>query len=110
MKNNRLSNIPNTLVTRDLAVLSSKSGNIYEAVAVIAERSKQISNQIKEEITNRLSEFVVVNDSLEEVFENREQIEVSRMYERMPKPTTIATEEFLQGQFTYKVPPENPLD
>jgi DNA-directed RNA polymerase subunit K/omega len=102
----KINSIPNTIITRDLAELSAKAGNIYEAVAVIAERSKQISNQIKEEISGRISEFVMLNDNLEEVFENREQIEVSRTFERMPKPTTIATEEFLKGQFTYTVLPE----
>ncbi len=106
----KVNNIPTSLITRDVAELAAKTENIYEAVAVIAERAKQISQEIKEEIAAKLADFATAADNLEEVFENREQIEISKSYERMPKPTTIATEEFLKGMFTYKILPEESVE
>jgi len=89
------------LVTRDIVELSSKTGNIYETVMVIAKRARHLSARTKEELTNKLSDFASSVDNLEEVFENREQIEISKFYERMPKPTTIATDEYVEGKIKY---------
>lgn len=97
-----------SLVTRDLAQLSEITGNLYEAVYVIAERSKQIGLQLKDELGNKLSDFSTGTDNLEEVFENREQIEISKFYERLPKPTTLATEELLATELEWEE--ENPED
>ena len=83
-----------TTVTRDLSDLEDKAGNIYKAVVIASKRANQISVEIKEELNRKLEEFANYSDNLEEVFENREQIEISRFYERMPKPTLIALEEF----------------
>lgn len=95
-------NIPSSVVTRDAAVLAAPTGNLYESVAVISKRARQISVALKEELSSKLAEFASTVDNLEEVFENREQIEISRFYERMPKPTTLATEEFLNGEVMYR--------
>jgi len=94
--------IPASTVTRRLADLAEPTGNIYESVAVIGKRANQISSAIKAELGKKLEEFSTTADSLEETFENREQIEVSRHYERMPKPTIIATEEFLDGELFFR--------
>ena len=93
---------PNTpsssIVTRNVADITGDNGNVYEAIAVISKRANQLSVKLKEELNDRLAEFASTVDNLEEVFENREQIEVSKQYERMPKPTSLAIEEFLQGK------------
>ena len=94
----------NTTITRDLSTLEKKIGNIYETVSVIAKRANQISIEVKEELTGKLSEFSTQTDNLEEVFENREQIEVSRHYERMPKPTLIAIQEYMDGNVYFRNP------
>ncbi len=88
----------NSIEARSLATLKEKTGNIYEAVAVLAKRSNQISSSLKEELHNKLSEFASSTDNLEEIHENREQIEISRYYEKMPSPTLIATQEYLDGK------------
>lgn len=91
-----------SLVTRDFNDLTAPTGNIYESVAVIGKRARQISVNIKEELNNKLAEFASTVDNLEEVFENREQIEISRYYERLPKPTTTATEQFIEGEVNFR--------
>lgn len=91
-----------SLVTRNFEDLVSPTGNIYESVAVIGKRARQISMNIKEELNNKLAEFASTVDNLEEVFENREQIEISRYYERLPKPTSSATEEFLEKRVSFR--------
>lgn len=96
------SNIPNNTVTRKMIDLDTPTGNIYESVAIISKRANQISTQTKQELMRKLEEFSTTTDSLEETFENREQIEISKYYERMPKPTLIATEEFLTGEIYYR--------
>ena len=96
------SSIPGNTVTRKLTDLDQKTGNIYESVAIIARRANQISSEMKQELQRKLAEFSSTNDSLEETFENREQIEISRYYERMPKATIMATEEFLDDQIYYR--------
>ena len=93
---------PTNTVTRKLVDLDKETGNIYETVNIIARRANQISSEIKQELTRKLADFSSVNDSLEETFENREQIEISRYYERLPKPVIIATEEFLDHELLFK--------
>lgn len=95
-------NTPKTTITRTLNELDATTENIYESVNIIAKRANQLNVEIKEELSNKLAEFAFVTDNLEETFENREQIEVSRYYERLPKPTLIATEEFLEGELGYR--------
>lgn len=97
-------NAPSTTVTRDLVDFVKDTGNIYESVAIIGKRANQISVEIKEELKQKLEEFSSTTDSLEEVFENREQIEISRYYERLPKPTLIATQEFIDDKIYYRNP------
>jgi DNA-directed RNA polymerase subunit K/omega len=92
------------LITRDLDTLSKPTGNIYESLVVVAKRARQISVKMKEELNNKLADFASTVDNLEEIFENREQIEISKFYERMPKPTTFATEEFLEGKIMFRKP------
>lgn len=90
--------VPNNTVTRNLSELASATGNVYESVMVIAKRANQISVSVKQELSQKLEEFSNYADTLEETFENREQIEISRHYERLPKPTLVATEEFLNKE------------
>lgn len=98
------SKAPVNTVTRDIMELCRETGNIYESVAIIAKRSNQISVEIKQDLNKKLAEFASYNDSLEEVFENREQIEISRYYEKLPKPTLLATEEFVEGNVYWRDP------
>jgi DNA-directed RNA polymerase subunit K/omega len=93
---------PTTTTTRDLDKLEAKTGNIYEAVMICAKRANQIGIEIKEELNRKLEEFANYTDNLEEVFENREQIEISKFYERMPKHTLIALEEFENDQIYFR--------
>ena len=97
-------NIPNNTVTRKLADLDKETGNIYESVVIVSKRANQISADIKQELGKKLSEFASTQDNLDEVFENREQIEISRYYEKLPKPTLIATQEFIEGKIYYRNP------
>ena len=98
------SKAPVNTVTRNIMDLAKDTGNIYESVAIISKRSNQIAVEIKQDLNKKLQEFASYNDSLEEVFENREQIEISRYYEKLPKPTLIATQEFLDGNVYYRDP------
>jgi len=100
----RKSSAPVTTVTRDMSKLSENTGNIYETLMVIAKRSNQISGEMKKDLEKKLQEFASFSDNLEEVFENREQIEISRYYEKLPKPTLIASQEFQDGKIFYKNP------
>jgi len=95
---------PNSTITRDCDKLDKETGNIYETVAIVGKRANQISVELKQELNRKLEEFAFYNDNLEEVFENREQIEISKFYERLPKPTLIAMEEFENGQVYYRNP------
>ena len=95
-----------TTITRDLNKMDIETGNIYETVLIISKRSNQISSELKEELNHKLEEFASFTDNLEEVFENREQIEISRYYERLPKPTLIAAEEFINHEIYYRNPTE----
>ncbi len=98
------SDAPVTTITRDIEEVSQNTGNIYEALAVVSKRADQISVSIREELTAKLEEFATHTDNLEEIFENREQIEISKFYERIPKPTAIAMEEYLEGGVYYRNP------
>ena len=96
-------NIPNNTITRKLVDLDRPTGNIYESINIIARRANQIATEIKTELTRKLADFSAPSDSsVEETFENREQIEISRYYERLPKPAIIATEEFLDDEVYFK--------
>lgn len=93
-----------TTTTRDLRDLDHKTGNIYESIAIVSKRANQISAEMKEELTNKLAEFASNTDNLEEIFENREQIEISKYYERLPKPSLIAIQEFFDNKIYYRNP------
>ena len=95
-----------SIITRDLDKVGAKSGNIYESLFIISQRAKQISFTMKEDLNSKLSEFASTVDNLEEVFENKEQIEISKFYERMPKPTTLAMEEFMEDKIMFRYPDE----
>ena len=98
------SKAPTNTVTRNIMDLCDETGNIYESVAIIAKRANQIAAEIKSDLSKKLQEFASYNDSLEEVFENREQIEISRYYEKLPKPSLLATEEFVENNIYWRDP------
>ncbi|MFI3295243.1 MAG: DNA-directed RNA polymerase subunit omega [Rikenellaceae bacterium] len=91
-------NIPTNTTTRTISELDAPTGNIYQSVNIIARRANEVAAQTKTELQRKLQDFVNTPDSLEETFENREQIELSKHYERLPKPVLVATEEFLSGE------------
>lgn len=95
-------NVPVNTITRDISKLCAKTGNVYETTMIIAQRANQISAELKNELRQKLEEFSSLADTLEETFENREQIEISRYYEKLPKPTLLAVNEFEEGLITYK--------
>ena len=97
-------NAPANTITRDMMELCADTGNVYESVAIIGKRANQISVEIKNDLSKKLQEFASYNDNLEEVFENREQIEISRYYEKLPKPTLIAAQEYEEGKVYYRNP------
>lgn len=96
--NYKNTNAERTTVTRDLEGISDKSGNIYQSLIAISKRSNQISSEMREELTSKLAEFASTTDNLEEIFENREQIEISKFYESLPKPVAIAIHEYIEGK------------
>ena len=98
------SKAPTNTVTHDLMDFCKGTDNVYESICIMGKRANQISAKMKEDLTKKLKEFATSNDSLEETFENREQIEISRYYEKLPKPTLLATEEFEQGQIYWRDP------
>ena len=87
-----------SIITRDTDKIAMKTGNLYESVSIISKRARQVSSKVKEELNNKLAEFASGVDNLEEVFENREQIEISKFYERMPKATSMAIDEFMEDK------------
>jgi len=91
-----------SIITRDVDIIAAKTGNVYESVAIIGQRARQISSKMKEELSNKLSEFASSVDNLEEIFENREQIEISKYYERMPKPSALAIDDFLADKVDFR--------
>lgn len=96
------SNAARTTITRDVKDLEAQTGNIYESIVVISKRANQISAELKEELSLKLQEFATTQDNLEEVFENREQIEISKFYERLPKPHAIAVQEMLEDKIYFR--------
>lgn len=90
--------------TKDLEEITNKTGNLYKSLAVMSKRANQINLKTREELHSKLNEFASASDNLEEVFENREQIEISRHYERMPNPALVATKEFLEDDVYFREP------
>lgn len=93
---------PLNTVTHDLIKLAEPTGNIYETVSIISKRANQISSEMKHDLDKKLQEFASMNDNLEEISENREQIEISRYYEKLPKPTLIAIKEYEDDKIAYR--------
>jgi DNA-directed RNA polymerase subunit K/omega len=102
--NYKKTNAPLSTITRDLFDLDAETGNIYQSIATISKRANQISAEIKSELSTKLEEFASFTDNLEEIFENREQIEISKFYERLPKPSLIAIQEFMDNKIYFRVP------
>lgn len=100
------SKAPLNTITRDTVIMAEKTGNVYEMVNIIAKRANQISIDVKEELSKKLQEFASYTDNLEEVFENREQIEISKFYEKLPKPVSIATQEYCDDKLYFRRPDE----
>jgi len=100
----RKSVAPVTTVTRNLDLMTKDTGNIYETVIIVSRRANQIAVEMKQELNKKLEEFASYNDNLEEVFENREQIEISKFYERLPKPTLISLQELEEGKIFWRNP------
>ncbi|MCB0475021.1 MAG: DNA-directed RNA polymerase subunit omega [Flavobacteriaceae bacterium] len=98
------SNAPVSTVTYDKSKIEIPTHNIYEAISIIAKRATQINEDLKKELIDKLEEFATHNDSLEEVFENKEQIEVSKFYEKLPKPTAMAIEEWINNKIYFRNP------
>ncbi|MES2627822.1 MAG: DNA-directed RNA polymerase subunit omega [Bacteroidota bacterium] len=101
------SNAARTTVTRDILTLEKGTGNIYESAFIISKRANQISQEIKEELSSKLQEFATHSDNLEEIFENREQIEISKHYERMAKPVALAIDEYLNDKIYFRKADDN---
>lgn len=99
--------IPVSAITRDLDPIIAPTGNLYESIVVIGLRARQIGIKDKSELNEKLAEFSIGVDNLEEIFENREQIEISRHFERQPKPSNMAIEEFLEDKLNWRIA-ENP--
>ncbi len=99
-------NAARTTETRNVQELEKQTGNIYESISVMGKRANQISAEMKEELTAKLQEFATTQDNLEEIFENREQIEISKFYERLPKPHAIAVQEMLEDKIYIRRPEE----
>ena len=95
-------NAPINTTVHDLIEMAQPTGNIYETVAIIGKRANQISAEMKSDLEKKLQEFATLNDNLEEISENREQIEISKYYEKLPKPTLIATQEYLEGKLAFR--------
>lgn len=100
------SEAPKTTETLDKEKLGNETQNLYKSIAIMAKRANQINNHLREELHAKLQEFATKNDSLEEIFENKEQIEVSRFYEKLPKPTAIAIHEWLESKIYHRDPKE----
>ena len=95
-------NAPVNTITYNKNVIEEPTGNVYEAITIMAKRANQINSEIKKELIDKLEEFATYNDSLEEVFENKEQIEVSKFYEKLPKPHALAVQEWLDGKIYHR--------
>jgi DNA-directed RNA polymerase subunit K/omega len=104
------SEAPINTTTIDKNLIDQPTGNIYEAISIISKRATQINGDIKKELLEKLDEFATYNDSLEEIFENKEQIEVSKFYEKLPKPHALAVQEWLENKIYYRNTKEEELD
>jgi len=104
--NFKASTASRTTITRDTLDLEKETGNIYESIAIMAKRSNQINLELKEELLRKLEEFAPTTDNLEEIFENREQIEISKFYEKLPKPYNISIHELLESEIYFRNPEE----
>jgi DNA-directed RNA polymerase subunit K/omega len=104
--NFKTSDAARTTITRNIVDFEETTGNIYESLVILSKRSGQINAELKEELTRKLEEFASTTDNLEEIFENREQIEISRFYERLPKTNAIALKEFLEDKVYFRMPSE----
>lgn len=93
---------PVNTVTYNKDAIEVPTGNVYEAITIMAKRANQINTEIKKELLDKLDEFATYNDSLEEIFENKEQIEVSKFYEKLPKPHALAVQEWLEGKIYFR--------
>ncbi|HPK09719.1 MAG TPA: DNA-directed RNA polymerase subunit omega [Saprospiraceae bacterium] len=98
----RVQSIDPNVKARDIRSLAGQTGNIYESLAVISNRARQISSEMREELHSKLEEFAITTEAIEEFHENKEQIEISKFYERLPNPVVIATEEFINGELEYR--------
>ncbi len=103
MSHNR-TNAESSTITRDLKDFDQETGNVYESISIMSKRANQISTELKEEINGKLADFASTTDNLDEIFENREQIEISKYYEKMPKATLIAISEFQNDEVYFKNP------
>ena len=102
MENKINKQVPTNTITRDLSEIAKETGNVYEATVIIAKRANQIASEVKQELSSKLEEFSSYADTREETFENKEQIEISKHYEKLPKPTLIATDEFLNHEIYFR--------
>ena len=102
MENKINKQVPTNTITRDLSEIAKETGNVYEATVIIAKRANQIASEVKQELSSKLEEFSSYADTLEETFENKEQIEISKQYEKLPKPTLIATDEYLNHEIYFR--------
>jgi DNA-directed RNA polymerase subunit K/omega len=96
-------------VTRDVTEFARPTGNLYETVVILSKRANQIGLEIKQELNGKLAEFTPATDNLEEIFENREQIEIAKYYEQLPKPTLLAIHEFMNGHIYFRNPVKDPI-
>ena len=96
------SKAPHHTITRDMSELNQKVGNVYETVAIISKRANQISQELKKELDAKLQDFNTPQENIDEMFENKEQIEISRTYELLPKPSLLATEEFIDDELVIR--------
>ncbi|MEP6748833.1 MAG: DNA-directed RNA polymerase subunit omega [Bacteroidota bacterium] len=101
------SSTANVVETKNLTDIKAKTGNLYESIAIVAKRANQINITLKEELHNKLEEFASHTDSLEEIHENKEQIEISKAYERMPNPALLATQEFMEDKIYHRKNEDN---
>lgn len=104
--NFKKTNAPTTTITRNRYDLEQGTDNIYESTVILSKRANQINNILREELTQKLNEFASSTDNLEEIFENREQIEISKFYESLPKPPAISLQEFTEGKIYFRNPEE----
>ena len=102
MENKINKQVPTNTITRDLSEIAKETGNVYEATVIIAKRANQIASEVKQELSSKLEEFSSYADTLEETFENKEQIEISKHYEKLPKPTLVATDEYLNHEIYFR--------